>query len=204
MILVIDNYDSFVHNLARYFRVLGASTKVVRNNQITIQEIIQLEPSHIVLSPGPCTPFEAGVCIDVVKAFAGTTPILGVCLGHQAIAQAFGGGVVRAPYPMHGKSSEIEHNGTGIFAGVPNHVTVGRYHSLVVSGHDLPSELRVSARSAHGVIMALSHDEYPVWGVQFHPESVLTEHGFDMIQNFLDCCTSSSDTTNCDNIRSSS
>lgn len=183
-VLVIDNYDSFVHNLARYFRVLGATTQVVRNDRVTLDEVAMMNPSHIVLSPGPCSPDEAGVCVELVQTFAGQIPILGVCLGHQAIAQAFGGRVVRAEEPMHGKPSVIQHDQTGPFAGLPHSLTVGRYHSLIVESASLPACLRVTAQLADGTIMALTHREWPVWGVQFHPESVLTEEGMSMVSRF--------------------
>lgn len=184
-VLVIDNYDSFVHNLARYCRVLGATTQVVRNDQITVAQVQALNPSHIILSPGPCTPSEAGICVELVRQLAGKVPILGVCLGHQAIAQAFGGEVVRASFPMHGKASHITHDATGVFANLPSPLKIGRYHSLVVPEVGLPDTLHVSARTSSGTIMALAHKVYPIYGVQFHPESVLTEHGFEMMQNFL-------------------
>jgi len=185
MVLVIDNYDSFVHNLARYFRILGAQTLIVRNDKITIDEIKKINPSHIVLSPGPCTPSEAGICIDVVKYFAETIPMLGVCLGHQAIAQAFGSQIIKASYPMHGKSSLISHDGSGVFHGIPDNIEIGRYHSLVVQENGLDVKLKITARTDDGTIMSLTHKEFPVWGVQFHPESVLTQHGLEMINNFL-------------------
>ena len=183
MFLIIDNYDSFVHNLARYFEIAGVETCVVRNDQITLQEIENMAPEAIVLSPGPCTPQEAGICIDIVKHFGNTTPVLGVCLGHQAIGEAYGGLTLRSA-PIHGKSSHIEHNGTDIFTGLPTPLTVGRYHSLIVQ---LPknSQLNVSACTAEGEIMAFTHSTHPVIGVQFHPESILTQNGQDMIENFV-------------------
>jgi len=185
MLLLIDNYDSFVHNLARYFRRLGQETLVVRNDATTPREIAALRPEAIVLSPGPCTPDEAGCSIDVVKQLAGQVPILGVCLGHQAIGAALGGRVIRAPVPMHGRTSSIRHSEDGIFAGVVNPLTVGRYHSLVVDAATLPAELEVVAQTGEGIIMALAHRRWPVFGVQFHPESILTESGYVILANFL-------------------
>lgn len=185
MILLIDNWDSFVFNLARYFGELGYERRVVRTDAITLHEIETLKPSHIVLSPGPCAPKDAGISLDVIKHFAGRIPILGVCLGHQAIGEAFGGRVVRAKHPMHGKSSMIEHTGEGIFRQLPNPLRVARYHSLIVEPESLPAELRMTAQSEEGEIMALEHQVWPVFGVQFHPESVLTESGHALLQNFI-------------------
>ena len=185
MILVIDNYDSFVHNLARYFRQLGQETTVRRNDAITIDDIQQLKPDAIVLSPGPCTPSESGICLDVVRKFQTEIPILGVCLGHQAIVAALGGKVIRAVRPMHGQASQITHNADGVFRDLPSPMQVGRYHSLVAEPASLPSCLRVDAQIEDGTIMAVSHKSLPVVGVQFHPESVLTEHGYAMLANFL-------------------
>jgi para-aminobenzoate synthetase component 2 len=185
MILVIDNYDSFVHNLARYIRELGRPTNVVRNDDIDLATIERLSPSHIVISPGPCTPNEAGISVSLIEHFAPTIPILGVCLGHQSIGQALGGKVVRARRPMHGKTSLIRHDAIGIFAGVPNPLRVTRYHSLVVAKEGLPDDLLVAAESDDGEIMALRHRCWPVVGLQFHPEAVLTEHGYDLLRNFL-------------------
>ena len=170
MILLLDNYDSFVHNLARYFRRLGQETLVVRNDATTPSEIAALRPQAILLSPGPCTPSEAGCSLDVVKQLAGQVPILGVCLGHQAIGAALGGRVIRAPASMHGRTSSIRHKGSGIFAGVINPLTVGRYHSLIVESSTLPAELEVIAQTTDGIVMALAHRRWPVFGVQFHPE----------------------------------
>lgn len=183
MILVIDNYDSFVENLARYVRELGQQTKVVRNDAITLTEIEQLQPSHIILSPGPCTPSEAGICLELIHYFAGKIPILGVCLGHQAIGQAFGAQVTHALKPMHGKVSVIHHQQQGIFANLPHPLTVARYHSLIVQA--LPACLKITATSSEGEVMALQHCEYPIYGVQFHPESFLTESGYELITNFI-------------------
>jgi anthranilate synthase component 2 len=185
MLLLIDNYDSFVHNLARYFKRLGQATKVVRNDAIDVAGVRRLRPSAIVLSPGPCTPQEAGCSLAVVRELAGEIPLLGVCLGHQTIGQAFGGRVVRAAQPMHGRTSLARHIGTGLFAGLPNPLTVCRYHSLVVEEASLPACLRVTAATAEGIIMALEHRTLPVFGVQFHPEAILTEGGYPLLANFL-------------------
>ena len=187
MILVLDNYDSFVHNLARYIAELGGEPLVRRNDAISVDDVLAMAPTHLVISPGPCTPAEAGVAPELVRALAASTPILGVCLGHQCIAAALGGRVVRGTRPMHGRASQIEHDGTGILAGLPSPLTAGRYHSLMVEEESLPAALRVTARSEEGEIMALAHREHPVFGVQFHPESVLTEHGHEMLRNFLEC-----------------
>jgi anthranilate synthase/aminodeoxychorismate synthase-like glutamine amidotransferase len=185
MILLIDNYDSFVHNLARYFQRLGQETRVVRNDALDPTAMERLRPEAIVLSPGPCTPTEAGCSLAVVRHFTGRLPILGVCLGHQTIAAAFGGRIVRAREPMHGRASPITHDGSGIFAGLPNPLTIGRYHSLVVDEGTLPTDLIVTARTDDGTVMALVHREYPVVGVQFHPESILTECGLEMLAGFV-------------------
>lgn len=183
MILVIDNYDSFVENLARYVRELGQETFTVRNDAITLNEIEKLNPSHIILSPGPCSPDDAGICLALISHFAGKIPILGVCLGHQAVGQAFGAKVVQAIKPMHGKTSLITHDQKNIFENVFTPLTVARYHSLIVE--DIPECLEVTATSKEGEVMALQHRKYSVYGVQFHPESFLTEHGYDLIDNFL-------------------
>jgi anthranilate synthase/aminodeoxychorismate synthase-like glutamine amidotransferase len=185
MILLIDNYDSFVYNLARYVRELGETPVVRRHDAVTLDEIDGLAPSHIIISPGPCSPKEAGVSNDVVRRFGPTIPILGVCLGHQCIGAAYGGEIVRAARPMHGKTSHIHHQGTGIFAGLPNPFLATRYHSLVIAPGSLPPELRVIATSEDGEIMAVEHREHPVIGLQFHPESVLTEHGYRLLARFL-------------------
>ena len=185
MILVIDNYDSFVHNLARYVRELGWATEVVRNDAIDLDWIADRRPSHIVISPGPCTPNEAGISIALIERFGPTMPILGVCLGHQCIGQAFGGKVVRAQRPMHGKTSLIRHDGGGIFDGLPNPLRATRYHSLVVAKDQLSADLAISAESEEGEIMALRHRRFPIVGLQFHPEAVLTERGYDLLRNFL-------------------
>jgi len=185
MILLIDNYDSFVYNLARYVRELGETPVVRRHDAVTLDEIDGLAPSHIIISPGPCSPKEAGVSNDVVRRFGPTIPILGVCLGHQCIGAAYGGEIVRAARPMHGKTSHIHHQGTGVFAGLPNPFLATRYHSLVIAPGSLPPELRVIATSEDGEIMAVEHREHPVIGLQFHPESVLTEHGYRLLARFL-------------------
>jgi anthranilate synthase/aminodeoxychorismate synthase-like glutamine amidotransferase len=184
MILVLDNFDSFVHNLARYFRRLGQETLVVRNDAIDVAGIEALQPSAVVLSPGPCTPREAGCSLAVVRELSGKMPMLGVCLGHQVIGEALGGQIVRAPQPMHGRTSLVQHDGQGLFAGLENPLSVCRYHSLMVD-EPLPPGMQATARSMDGVIMALAHRELPVYGVQFHPEAILTEGGFALLANFL-------------------
>lgn len=185
MILLIDNYDSFVHNLARYLRRLDQETVVVRNDALELDDIASWQPSAIVLSPGPCTPREAGCSLDVVRRFSGTIPLLGVCLGHQAIAAALGARIVRAPEPMHGRVSDVFHDEQGVFAGMPNPLVACRYHSLVVDEATLPSCLLVSARTADGVVMAVRHRSRPLVGLQFHPESILTSHGYPLLAAFL-------------------
>jgi anthranilate synthase component 2 len=185
MLLMIDNYDSFTYNLVQYLGELGAEVTVYRNDALGVDEIAELAPSGIVISPGPCSPAEAGISVDTVKAYAGRIPILGVCLGHQSIAAAYGGHVVRAPEVMHGKASEILHDDSGVFAGLPNPFEATRYHSLIVERKTLPAELRVTAWTEDGIIMGLAHRELAVEGVQFHPESILTSHGKDLLANFL-------------------
>jgi anthranilate synthase/aminodeoxychorismate synthase-like glutamine amidotransferase len=185
MILVIDNYDSFTYNLVQYLGELGAELEVVRNDQTTVQEIEKTLPERIVISPGPKTPTEAGICLEVIRRFSDRVPILGVCLGHQAIGQAFGGKVIRAPQIMHGKTSLITHDGKTIFRGLPNPFPATRYHSLIVERESLPACLEISASSPDGLIMGLRHREMNVEGVQFHPESVLTESGKELLANFL-------------------
>lgn len=193
MVFVLDNYDSFTYNLVQYMGELGAEMVVKRNDELTPQQVADLKPAHILISPGPCTPQEAGISIALLKHFAASqqaggprVPILGVCLGHQAIGAAFGGNVVRAAKLMHGKTSEVAHDGKTIFEGIPSTMTCTRYHSLIVEDKGLPAELEVSARTANGdTIMALRHRTLPIEGVQFHPESVLTSHGRKMIENFL-------------------
>ena len=186
MIFVLDNYDSFTYNLVQYMGELGAKLTVRRNDELSVEEVEALAPERILLSPGPCTPQEAGISIDLVRHFAGKVPILGVCLGHQAIGAAFGGDVVRAKKLMHGKTSDIEHDGKTIFSGIQTPMTCTRYHSLIVAEEGLPDELEISARTADGTIMGLRHREYAVEGVQFHPESVLTHDGKRLVQNFLE------------------
>ena len=185
MILVIDNYDSFTYNLVQYLGELGAELEVVRNDQTTVEEIEAKSPERIVISPGPKTPTEAGICLDVIRRFSGRKPILGVCLGHQAIGQAFGGRVIRAPEIMHGKTSEISHDGQTIFQGLPNPFSATRYHSLIVERQSLPACLEISATSPDGLIMGLRHKNMNVEGVQFHPESILTGAGKQLLGNFL-------------------
>ena len=185
MILVIDNYDSFVYNLAQYLGELGWEPLVYRNDKITLTQIEELTPSHIVISPGPCTPLEAGVSNDVLRHFAGRIPILGVCLGHQCIGHVFGGVVVRADLPLHGKTSLIHHDGRTIYRNVPNPFEAGRYHSLVIKPGTLPPSVEVTAQTASGEIMGVRHKEYVIEGVQFHPESILTPIGHDLLRNFL-------------------
>jgi anthranilate synthase component 2 len=185
MIVLVDNYDSFTFNLFHYLGGLGADVAVHRNNKISVADVLALEPEAIVLSPGPCTPNEAGICLDLIAKASGSTPILGVCLGHQAIGQAFGGKVVRAT-PFHGKVSEIKHTGTGLFRGINGSLKATRYHSLVVERASLPRDLTVNAESADRLVMGIVHNTLPVHGVQFHPESIASEHGRLMLKNFLD------------------
>jgi para-aminobenzoate synthetase component 2 len=186
MLLLLDNYDSFTYNLAQYLGELGCDLEVHRNNKITPDEIAILAPDRIVISPGPCTPAEAGISIELIRRFAGKIPILGVCLGHQAIGEAFGGRVVRAKSILHGKTSEISHDGKTIFRGLPKPFTATRYHSLIVERKSLPRSLEISAETADGTIMGLRHRKLRVEGVQFHPESILTTVGKDLLRNFLD------------------
>lgn len=185
MILLIDNYDSFVFNLARYLEELGCRTRVARNDELTVAEVERLAPSAIVLSPGPCTPNEAGICIEVVRRLGDRVPILGVCLGHQAIGAAFGAEIIRAPEPVHGRISLIRHDAVGLFAGLPNPLRATRYHSLIVAAETLSPELRVTAWTEDHLPMALQHSRHPIFGVQFHPESVLTQSGHSILRNFL-------------------
>lgn len=186
MILLIDNYDSFTYNLYHYLGELGAQVRVFRNDKISLQEIEELAPQKIVISPGPCTPKEAGISCDVVRHFAPRTPILGVCLGHQCIGAAFGGRIIQAPQIMHGKLSDIFHDSQTIYRSVKNPILGMRYHSLVIDPHQLPSELSISAQTSDEIIMGVRHRTYPVEGVQFHPESILTEDGKAVLKNFLD------------------
>jgi para-aminobenzoate synthetase component 2 len=185
MILLIDNYDSFTWNLYQYFCELGAEVQVRRNDDITLDDIARLSPAKIVISPGPCTPDESGISLEVIRHYAGKTPILGVCLGHQAIAQVFGATIVRAANVMHGKTSPVTHTGTGVFAGLNNPLTVTRYHSLVIDPPTLPAEFEITALSETGEIMGIRHREWDLEGVQFHPESILSEQGHQLLENFL-------------------
>lgn len=185
MILLIDNYDSFVHNLARYVSQLGFSYLVKRNDGITLNEIMDLDPTHIILSPGPCTPDQAGISLEVIRFFAQKIPILGICLGHQAIGQSFGGKVIKASAPTHGKASLIYHDTQGIFRNIEAPFWGARYHSLVIDPCNFPDALRVTAHTEDGDIMAIQHKDYNIVGVQFHPESILTEHGYQLLLNFL-------------------
>jgi len=185
MILLLDNYDSFVYNLARYVRELGESPVVLRHDAVTVDEVAAMAPSHIIISPGPCSPTEAGISTEVVRRLGSAIPILGVCLGHQCIGAAYGGEIVRAGQPMHGKTSLIHHRGSGIFRGLPTPFRATRYHSLVISPASVPAELEVLAASEDGEIMAVQHRRDPVYGLQFHPESVLTEHGYRLVDHFL-------------------
>jgi anthranilate synthase component 2 len=185
MILLLDNYDSFVYNLARYVRELGETPMVYRHDALTVDDVAAMAPSHIIISPGPCSPAEAGISTEVVRRLGATIPILGVCLGHQCIGAAYGGEIVRAGQPMHGKTSMIHHRGGGIFHGLPSPFRATRYHSLVIAPASMPAELEVLATAEDGEIMAVQHARHPVHGVQFHPESVLTEHGYRLVDHFL-------------------
>ncbi|HWP17883.1 MAG TPA: aminodeoxychorismate/anthranilate synthase component II [Burkholderiaceae bacterium] len=185
MLLMIDNYDSFTYNLVQYFAELGEDVRVFRNDEITVEGIAELRPDHLVLSPGPCSPAEAGICIEAIRCFAGKLPILGVCLGHQSIGAAFGGRIVRAQRQMHGKASTITTDGRGVYHGLPREFSVVRYHSLAIEKSSLPDGLEITSTSEDGEIMGVRHKELPVEGVQFHPESILSEHGHAMLKNFL-------------------
>ncbi|MBN4016490.1 aminodeoxychorismate/anthranilate synthase component II [Rhodospirillaceae bacterium AH-315-P19] len=185
MFLLIDNYDSFAYNLYHYFGELGAEMEVKRNDALSVDEALAYAPEGIVISPGPCDPDQAGICLALIRAAAGKVPILGVCLGHQAIAQAMGGDIVRAPVPMHGKVSEIHHRGTDLFQGLPDPFPATRYHSLTVARETLPNCLEVTAEADDGLIMGIAHKELPLYGVQFHPESIASENGHQLLQNFL-------------------
>jgi anthranilate synthase/aminodeoxychorismate synthase-like glutamine amidotransferase len=185
MIVLLDNYDSFVYNLSRYFRELGCETEVVRNDAVSVADIERMDPQAIVISPGPCTPAQAGISVELVRSICASIPILGVCLGHQSIAEAFGGKVVRAPVPVHGMNWLVRHESTPLFRGIANPFQAARYHSLCVTEENLPAELQVTARTTDGVVMAIEHRTRPVFGVQFHPESVLTESGHLLLANFL-------------------
>jgi len=185
VILLLDNYDSFTYNLAQYLGELGRDVEVHRNDKISVEEIARRKPEKIVISPGPCTPQEAGICVELVRRLAGKFPILGVCLGHQAIGVAFGGKIIRAPKLFHGKTSEIHHDRKGVFQKLPNPFTATRYHSLIVERKSLPRQLAITAETSDGIIMGFRHRRFPVEGVQFHPESVLTQSGKQLLQNFL-------------------
>jgi anthranilate synthase/aminodeoxychorismate synthase-like glutamine amidotransferase len=186
MLLLIDNYDSFTYNLYQYLSESGTEVEVRRNDQVTLDEIAAMQPERIVISPGPCTPNEAGLSCEIIAAFGPCIPILGVCLGHQAIGQVYGGRVIRAPEPMHGKTSLIYHHGEGVFRSLPAPFAANRYHSLIVDGTNLPQELEITAKTDDGLIMGLRHRSYPVEGVQFHPESIMTPVGKDLLHNFLE------------------
>jgi anthranilate synthase component II len=186
VVTLIDNYDSFTFNLAHYLGALGADVSVWRNDGISVSDVIAARPDAIVLSPGPCTPNEAGICLDLIRAASATTPMLGVCLGHQAIGQVFGGDIIRAPLPMHGKLSRISHNARGVFRGINGPFQATRYHSLIVDRATAPAELEITAETEDGLIMGVSHRALPVHGVQFHPESILSDHGSLILRNFLD------------------
>jgi anthranilate synthase component 2 len=186
MILLVDNYDSFTFNLVHYLGGLGADVAVHRNDKIAVADVLSLNPEAIVLSPGPCTPNEAGICLDLIEQASPAVPILGVCLGHQAIGQAFGGNVVRAPQPVHGKLSEVRHEGESVFRGINGPFKATRYHSLVVERHSMPGDLSVTAETDDGLVMGLAHKSRPVHGVQFHPESIASEHGHLLLKNFLE------------------
>ena len=185
MLLIIDNFDSFTYNLVQYFGQLGIEQKVYRNDAITVEEALELDPDRVMISPGPCSPNEAGVSLDMVAAFAGKKPLLGVCLGHQSIGQYYGGKVVRADRLMHGKTSPVLHRDTDIFEGLPNPMEATRYHSLILERSSFPDCLEITAKTEEGEIMGLAHKELPVWGVQFHPESLATERGIKLLENFL-------------------
>jgi anthranilate synthase component 2 len=188
MFILIDNYDSFTYNLFHYLGELGARLEVHRNDKISVDEVMARHPQGIILSPGPCTPDTAGICLDLIKRASGKVPIFGVCLGHQAIGQVFGGDVVRAPKPMHGKLSKVHHTGKGVFRDVPNDFNATRYHSLTIDPPSFPSELEITAQSEDGVIQGLQHKTLPIFGVQFHPESIASEHGHKILANFLQDC----------------
>jgi anthranilate synthase component 2 len=192
MIILIDNYDSFVYNLLHFLGELGAEVAVRRNDSVTVDQVLEEADPAVVLSPGPCDPDRAGICLDLVARAAGRRPVLGVCLGHQAIGQAFGGRVVRAPYVMHGKISAIHHGGSGLFDGLPSPFEATRYHSLIVERESLPECLEVTAETEDGVVMGLAHRDFPIHGVQFHPESIASEHGHALLRNFLSIATQGS------------
>ncbi|GHF28411.1 aminodeoxychorismate/anthranilate synthase component II [Kordiimonas sediminis] len=188
MYILIDNYDSFTYNLYHYFVELGADVVVHRNDKITVDEVLALNPEGIIISPGPCSPNEAGICLDLIEAAKGKIPIFGVCLGFQSMGQVFGGNVVRAPYVMHGKVSKISNTGSGVFGGLPPRFDATRYHSLIVDRDTLPPCMEITAETDDGLIMGFQHKEYPIHGVQFHPESIASEHGHSMLKNFMNIC----------------
>lgn len=188
MYILIDNYDSFTYNLYHYLMELGAKVDVWRNDQISTEGVLAKKPQGIIISPGPCSPNEAGICLDLIEQAKGEVPIFGVCLGFQSIGQVFGGRVIRAPYVMHGKISEITHTGKGIFEGIPSPYNATRYHSLIVERASLPACLEITAETADGIIMGLQHKDFPVYGVQFHPESIASEHGHKLLENFINIC----------------
>ena len=185
MMLLIDNYDSFTYNLLHYFQELGEDVKVVRNDAVTVDDVLAMDISGIILSPGPCDPDQAGICLPLVQKISGKIPLLGVCLGHQTIGQAFGGKIIRAPSPMHGKVSEIFHHKSGLFEGIPSPFKATRYHSLIIQRSTLPACLEITAETEDGIIMAVRHKDYPIHGVQFHPESIASEYGHKLLGNFL-------------------
>jgi len=186
VVLLIDNYDSFVHNLARYVRELGHDTRVVRNDRVDLDDLLRAPPTHLIVSPGPCAPDRAGASCDAIAALSGRVPVLGVCLGHQCVAAVHGARVERSGRPIHGRATDVHHDGSGIFAGLPSPFRAGRYHSLVVPPASVGDPLRIAAHAPDGAVMAVAHRDHPVWGVQFHPESILTEHGHALLRNFLD------------------
>ena len=186
MILLIDNYDSFTYNLWHYLGEVGETVEVRRNDAVSVDEVLAMAPNGIVISPGPCDPDQAGICLELVERASGRIPLLGVCLGHQSIGQAFGGRIVRAPQCMHGKVSTITHTGKGVFKGIPNSFTATRYHSLTIEPDSMPDCLEITAHSEDGVIQGVQHRELPVYGVQFHPESIMSEHGHDLLRNFVE------------------
>lgn len=185
MLVIIDNYDSFVYNLAQYFGQLGEDVEVIRNNKVSLKELESMKPERVVISPGPGVPENAGISLDIIKNLADKVPILGVCLGHQSIGMAYGAEVIRAEEPVHGKTSIISHSQEGLFTNIPQNISVTRYHSLVVKKNSLPATLKVTAETDDGIVMALKHIDYPTYGVQFHPESIASEYGMEMLQNFL-------------------
>jgi len=185
MLLIIDNFDSFTYNLVQYFGQIGVEQKVYRNNAITVEEALELNPDRVMISPGPCSPNEAGVSLDMIAAFAGKKPLLGVCLGHQAIGQHFGGKIVRADRLMHGKTSPVNHRDTDLFRGLPSPMEATRYHSLIIERSSFPDSLEITAETEEGEIMGLAHKKLPIWGVQFHPESLATQEGIKLLENFL-------------------